>query len=237
MPHSPTRAGVEEATERDHRQRRREQDVQQVHAQQLGEVARAREDADRAEQHDEVDERHDADRRSEAEVEDAPEQGDRQDQHRDQDEQRLAGAGVLVVARIGADQRQPGAHAIGDGPGARTGSTPATLLGGPSGPDCRWLQRRHPMRIQARRSGRCGVHVPFGPPALGRRRGHPSGGALRPGGADGGGDVRRARGVRRRSARRRPAARRRGVRRPAHRRAPGASSCGSPSARAASRSS
>ena len=78
----------------------------------------AREDAERSEQDDEIDERHEADRRSERQVEDAPEQSDRQDQHGDQDQERLAGAGVLVVKRIGANQRHPGAHGIGDDPGA-----------------------------------------------------------------------------------------------------------------------
>ena len=121
-------SGVEEPTERDHRQRRREQDVQQVHPEQLGEVARAGEDADRAEQDGEVDDRHEADRRSERQVEDAPEQGDRQDQQGDQDQERLAGAGVLVVVRIGADRRHPGAHGTRrrswcDAPGSRRDAT------------------------------------------------------------------------------------------------------------------
>ena len=172
--------------------------------------------ADRAEQHEEVDDRHEADRRSEAEVEDAPEQ------------RRSAGSASRSARaapcwrgcrRRRPDRRRsaPGGRARDRRPAwcARTGSTPATL-------------RHHPMHIQARRSGRRGVHVPFGALALGRRRRHPGRGAVRPGGADGSGDVRGARRVRRRSARRRPAARRRGVRRPAHRGRPTHRAAGRP---------
>ena len=105
-------AGVEESAERDHRQRRREQDVDLAHPEQPREVARAREDDDRTEQDAEVHERHHADRRSEREVQRAPQRRDRQDQHRDQDEQRLSGAQVLVVAGVRADQRQARDEAI-----------------------------------------------------------------------------------------------------------------------------
>ena len=65
-------AGVEESAERDHRQRRREQDGDLAHAEQPGEVARAREHGDRAEQDAEVHEWHNTDRRSEREIQRPP---------------------------------------------------------------------------------------------------------------------------------------------------------------------
>ena len=68
-------AGVEEAPERDHRQGRSEQDRDLADAEQeLAEVARAREDDDRAEQRREVHERHPADGRAEGEIQARPQQ-------------------------------------------------------------------------------------------------------------------------------------------------------------------
>ena len=99
-------AGVEESAERDHRQRRREQDVDLADPQQQREVARAREHGDRTEQDAEVHERHHTDRRSEREVQRPPQRRDRQDQHGDQDQQRLSSTQVLVVVGIRADKRQ-----------------------------------------------------------------------------------------------------------------------------------
>ena len=112
IPHRPTPPETKESAERDHRQRRREQDVDLAHPQQPREVARPREHRDRTEQDAEVHERHHADRRSEREIQRPPQRRDRQDQHRDQDQQRLAGAQVLVVLWIGADERQARGDAI-----------------------------------------------------------------------------------------------------------------------------
>ena len=103
-------AGVEESAERDHRQRRREQDVDLAHPEQPREVARAREHGDRTEQDAEVHERHHTDRRSEREIQRPPQRRDRQDQHRDQNQERLSSTQVLVVVRIRADER----HARGE---------------------------------------------------------------------------------------------------------------------------
>ena len=111
-------AGVEESAERDHRQRRREQDVDLAHPEQPREVARAREHGDRTEQDAEVHERHHTDRRSEREIQRPPQRRDRQDQHRDQDQQCLPSTQVLVVAGIRADERQARDDAI------RRGSDP-----------------------------------------------------------------------------------------------------------------
>ena len=99
-------AGVEKSAERDHRQRRRQQDGDLAHPEQPREVARAREHGDPTEQHAEVHQRHHADRRPEGEIERPPQRGDGQDQHRDQDQQRLPGAQVFVVARVCTDKGQ-----------------------------------------------------------------------------------------------------------------------------------
>ena len=109
-------AGREETPQRDHRQRRSEQDGDLAGKEELSEVPGPREHDDRPEQDHEVHERHPADGRSEREIEGRPEQRDRQDQHRDQDEKRLAGARVLVVLRIRADQRQSLQHPIAGAP-------------------------------------------------------------------------------------------------------------------------
>ena len=105
-------AGGEKSAERDHRQRRREQDGDLAHPEEPGEVARAREDDQCTEQDAEVHERHHTDRRSECEIQRPPHRRDGQDQHRDQDQQRLPSAQVLVVAGIRADERQARGDAI-----------------------------------------------------------------------------------------------------------------------------
>ena len=56
------------------------------------------------------------DGRPEREIEGRPQQRYRQDQHRDQHEQRLAGAGVVVVLRIRADPRQARQYPLADAP-------------------------------------------------------------------------------------------------------------------------
>src|SRR5262245_31633299 len=100
-------SGGEEPTQRDHRERRGEQDRDLADEQKPVEVPRAREDHDRSEQRQEVSEWHPSHRRAEGEIQPRPRQRDRQDQNRDQDEQRLARARLLVVARIRADAREP----------------------------------------------------------------------------------------------------------------------------------
>jgi hypothetical protein len=115
-PPQPDPAGGEEAAERDHRERRREQDRELADEQERAEVPRAREDDDRREQDHGVRERHPADRGAEREVEGRPDQRDREDQHRDQHEERLAGARVLVVARIRADLRQTREQRLAEAP-------------------------------------------------------------------------------------------------------------------------
>ena len=109
----PDATRAEEATQRDHRECRREQDVDLADPEQQPEVARSRERQDRAEQDGEVDQRHDADRRAEREVQRAPQRRHRQDQDGDQDEQRLPSAQVVVVSRVGADARQATDHGFG----------------------------------------------------------------------------------------------------------------------------
>src|SRR5919201_799282 len=106
-------AGVEEAPQRDHRQRGSEQDGDLADTKERAEVACAREDDERRQQDREVRERHPAHRRPEREVQGRPQQRDRQDQHRDQHEKRLAGARVGVVLRIRADSRQTRQRPIG----------------------------------------------------------------------------------------------------------------------------
>ena len=111
MPHRPTPPAATKPPN-DHRDRRREQDVDQRHQEEPREVARAREHGDRTEQDGEVDERHHTDRRAEREVQRAPDQRDRQDQHGDQDEQRLSCAQVLVVVGVRADEHHTRRRAI-----------------------------------------------------------------------------------------------------------------------------
>ena len=113
IPQKPTAPAGDESAERDHRQRRREEDRDLPDPQQLPEVAGPGEDEDRAGENDEVDQRRVADRRSEREVERAPQRGDRQDEDRDQDEERLAVAQVLVVTWIGADRGDSADRSLG----------------------------------------------------------------------------------------------------------------------------
>ena len=107
-PPEPDAAGAEEAAERDHRQRRREQDRDLAHAEQPREVARrATNTTIDAGEHGEVrDERTTRPASRTRGRAHAHSRGDRQDQHRDQDEQRLARAQILVVRRIRPDQLQ-----------------------------------------------------------------------------------------------------------------------------------
>ena len=105
-------AGGEKPAERDHRQRRREQDGDLSDPEKRGEVARAREDGQCTEQDTEVHERHHTDRRPECEIQRPPHERNGQDQHRDQDQQRLPSTQVLVVAGICADERQSRTDAI-----------------------------------------------------------------------------------------------------------------------------
>ena len=104
-----------EPTERDHREGRRQQDRHLASPPHQAEVARSREEDDRAGHDREVGEWHEPHRRPEREVQ-RPPQRDRQDQHRDQDEQCLAVAQVLVVLRIHSDPRQTRQHSIADFP-------------------------------------------------------------------------------------------------------------------------
>ena len=94
--------GPEEAAERDHRQRRRQQDVQQLDAQTAARSRSARSGRWRRAERGST-RRQQARPAIRSEVQDAPQHGDRQDQHRDQDEQRLAVA-VSSSSRIGADR-------------------------------------------------------------------------------------------------------------------------------------
>jgi hypothetical protein len=109
-------AGVEEAPQRDHRERGSEQDGDLADTQEVAELPCTREDDDRRQEDREVRERYPSHRRAEREIEGRPEQRDRQDQHRDQHEKRLAGARVVVVLRIRADPRQTPQHPIADAP-------------------------------------------------------------------------------------------------------------------------
>ena len=104
--------GRDETAERDHRQGRREQDVEELDAQEQIEVSRPSEDRDRPDRDDEVHVGERTGRRPEREVEGAPQQRDRQDQHRHEHEQRLADARLLVVPAVGADRGQTREHGL-----------------------------------------------------------------------------------------------------------------------------
>ena len=109
--------GGDEPAERDHRQGRREQDVEELDAQEQVEVSRPGEDRDRADRDGEVHEREHTGRRPEREVEAAPQQRDRQDQDRHEHEERLADPRLLVVPAVGADRGQPRERGLEERPG------------------------------------------------------------------------------------------------------------------------
>ena len=121
MPQMPTPVEPDETAERDHRQGRREQDVEQLDVQEQLEVSRPGEDRDRSDRDGEVHECEHSGRRPEREVEAAPHQRDRQDQHRHEHEERLADARLLVVAAVGADIGQTRDHGLEERPREVTG--------------------------------------------------------------------------------------------------------------------
>ena len=81
--------GGDETAERDHRQVRREQDIEELDVQEQREVTRSSEDRDRSDRDGEVHVREHTRRRSEGDVEAAPQERDRQDQHRHEHEERF----------------------------------------------------------------------------------------------------------------------------------------------------
>lgn len=114
-------AGRKETADEHHPDRRREQDVEELHVQEEVEVPGSREDHQRAERDGEVDERHDAHQRAEAEVEADPHERNGQDQDGEQDEQRLLLARFLVVPGVRADPSE-GRGGAGDPTHPRSGS-------------------------------------------------------------------------------------------------------------------
>ena len=87
----------DEAAHERHRDRRREQDVQQLDPEQPLHVAGAREHRDRHDRDQRVQPGDEARPDAEGEVDGAPDQRDRQDQEADEDEQRLAQPDLVVV--------------------------------------------------------------------------------------------------------------------------------------------
>ena len=97
--------GRQEAANERHRDRRGEQDVEQLDPQEPLRVTRAGEDRDRPDRDEQVQPGDEACRDAEGEVDRAPDERDREDQDGDEDEQRLARPKVFVVPRIGSDSR------------------------------------------------------------------------------------------------------------------------------------
>ena len=97
--------GRQEAAHERHRDRRGEQDVDQLDPQEPLRVAGAGEDRDRPDRDEQVQPGDEACRDAEGEVDRAPEERDREDQDGDEDEQRLAQPKVFVVPRISPDPR------------------------------------------------------------------------------------------------------------------------------------
>ena len=95
----------DEAADERHRDRRGEQDVEQLDPQEPLDVAGAGEDRDRRDRDDEVQPGDEARHGAEGEVDRAPDERDREDQDADEDEQRLARPNLVVVPRIGTDPR------------------------------------------------------------------------------------------------------------------------------------
>ena len=98
-------ARADEAADERHRDRRREQDVEQLDPEEPLRVAGAREGRDRPDRDDQVQPGDEARHGAEGEVDRAPDERDREDQDADEDEQRLAQPGVVIVPRIGPDPR------------------------------------------------------------------------------------------------------------------------------------
>ena len=105
MPHRPTAPDGDEATHERHRDRRREQDVEQLDPQEPLGVAGSGEDRDRRDRDEEVQPGDEARHGAEGEVDRAPDERDREDQDADEDEERLAQPDLVVVPRIGPDPR------------------------------------------------------------------------------------------------------------------------------------
>ena len=106
----PTRS--DEAAERDHGRRRREQDGEELDPEQEPEVPRPSEDQVRPEDHAEVHVGQVTGLRTKGQVEGAPDERDGQDQDRDQHQERLAQARVVVVPGVGTDQGQTGEQRV-----------------------------------------------------------------------------------------------------------------------------
>ena len=95
----------QEAADERHRDRRGEQDVEQLDPQEPLRVAGAGEDRDRPDRDEQVQPGDEACRDAEGEVDRAPDERDREDQDADEDEQRLAQPELVGVARISSDPR------------------------------------------------------------------------------------------------------------------------------------
>src|SRR6266550_48024 len=98
-------AGREEAADERHRDRRGQQDVEQLDPKEPRHVAAAGEDRDRAHGQDQVQPGDQARGGAEGEVDRSPGERDREDQDGDADEERFAQSDLVAVQRIGADPR------------------------------------------------------------------------------------------------------------------------------------
>ncbi len=107
MPHRPTAPEATKPPDECHRDRRSDQDVEQLDPQESIAVAGAGEDDDRHDRDDQVQPGDETCQLTEGEVDRAPGDGDREDQDADEDEERLAEPHFVVVPWIGTDPCGP----------------------------------------------------------------------------------------------------------------------------------